>query len=156
MMSDDVTGEVGWLVHESLRKRPRSRVIRYLALYVLIVFGVAGGILLANWITGRGARAPEASFSEKTETTAETDGSLADKAGHVVSAVGSELKTVFRQAAAKVKGGTSSSETGRELAQQCEDWRRAYEEGHTQTARAQMDMHCGRYKAFLAAGGTSP
>jgi len=152
-MSDDVTGEVGWLVHESLRKRPRSRVIRYLVLYVIVVLGVAGGILLAKWITGSGAQAPEASVSEKTETTGETDRSLADKAGHVVSTVGSELKTVFRQAAAKVRGGPSSSETERDLKQQCEDWTRAYEEGHTQTARAEMDKHCGRYKAFLAAGG---
>ena len=149
-MDDDVTGDVGWLVHESRRQRPRSRVIRYLALYVIIVFGVAGGILLAKWITGSGAQAPAGSFAER--------------ASHVVGKIGAELNTVYQQATAKVTGQEKTrdpvsrgpSETGRDLAQQCEDWRRAYEQGHSPTARVEMEKNCRRYEAFLDTVVPSP
>jgi hypothetical protein len=151
-MNDEGTGTVGWVVHGSRRQKPRARAIRYLALYVIVVFGVAGGILLANWITGRGAQDPDERVVAQGASVATTDGSLAEKAGHVASKVGSELKTVLQ----KVKIGRSSSETERDLKQQCEDWTRAYEQGHTETAQAEMDESCGRYKAFLAAGGPVP
>jgi len=152
-MHDEETGTVGWLVHGSRRQRRRSGLIRYLALFVTILFGVAGGILLANWVTANVAQAPGGSFAEK--------------AGHVASKIGSELNTVYKQATAKVKGqeGTreerlrasrASSETGRNLAHQCEDWRRAYEQGHSQTARAEMDKQCRRYETFLETGIPSP
>jgi len=155
-MNDDITGEVGWIDRGGQRQNSRSRVIQYLLLYVIIVFGVAGGILLANWITGRDAQAPDGIVAAQGERVAEADGSLADKAGHVASKVGSGLNTVFKQVTTKLKVGRSSSETGPDLKQQCEDWTRAYEKGHTETALAEMDKYCGRYKGYLAAGGPLP
>jgi hypothetical protein len=130
--------------------------MRYLALYVLIVFGVAGGILLANWITGRGAQDPDELAAARRRNVVETDSGLAGKAGDVASKVGSELNTVFRKVTAKVAGGRSSGETEQDLKQQCEDWTRAYKRGHTETAHAEMERACQRYKTFLAAGGPLP
>ena len=149
-MKEDETGTVGWVVHGSQRAKRRPSLIRYLVLYVMIVCGVAGGILLANWITGSGAQAP--------------GGSFAQKAGHVASAVGSELHAVYREAVAKVKGdeGTGDREsreasaTGRDLRQQCENWRQAYAAAQTQAAHTEMDRNCRRYEKFLATGDSEP
>jgi len=142
-MNDDVTGEVGWLEHGSLRKMHRPTFVQYLGLFVIILFGVAGGILLASWITATVAEAPA--------------GSVAERASHVAGEIGSEIHAVFQHATTKRNGqpetpdsaSPASSETGRNLAQQCEDWRRAYEQGHSPTARAEMERICGRYEAFL-------
>jgi hypothetical protein len=155
-MNEDGTGTVGWLAVGSRRRRPRRSLLRYLALFVIVMCGVAGGMLLANWITGRGAQGPEARIAEKGASVAATDGGLADKAGHVASKVGSEIKTVLKQVTAKVKAGRSSSETEADLKQQCDDWTRAYQQGQTETARAEMVKHCKRYEAYLAAGGPLP
>jgi len=152
-MDDDVTGEVGWVEHGTRRQRPRSSLTRYLVLFVTILLGVAGGILLANWVTATVAQAPP--------------GSLAEKAGHVVNQIGSEISSLYRQATAKVtgqratedrgsRGSRASSETGRNLARQCEDWRRAYAQGHSPTARAEMERSCLGYDAYLDTGVAPP
>jgi hypothetical protein len=68
----------------------RPTLIHYLGLFVTILFGVAGGILLANWIAVNVAQVPE--------------GTLAEQASYVTSRIGSELNTAYKQATAKVKG----------------------------------------------------
>jgi hypothetical protein len=140
-MKDEDTGTVGWLVHGPPRRKRRRSLAQYLALYVTVMCAVAGGMILADWIIQSVAEAPRGSFAQR--------------AGHVASEAGSELKTIVKQATAKVKGGSASSEMGRELSQQCDDWTRAYEEGHTSTARAEMERNCRRYKEYLTTARTS-
>ena len=152
-MNDEETGTVGWVVHGSRRQKPRARLIRYLVLYVIVVFGVAAGVLLANWVTGKGGQDPDEIAAGRAASTTQTDGGLGEKAGQVASKVGSGIQTVFKQAAAKVKVGNSSKETEQDLKQQCEDWKRAFEQGHTEAARSEMVKACGRYQTFIAAGG---
>jgi len=153
MMNDEITGDVGWLEHGTRREMFRPSPIYYLALFVTILLGVAGGILLANWITASMAQAPAGSF--------------AGRAGHVASKVGSELRTVYQHVTGKaaaeqgageegLRTSRASSETGRKLARQCEDWRRAYAQGHSQTARAEMEKSCLGYEAYLDTGVASP
>jgi hypothetical protein len=153
MMNDVEPGEVGWLEHGSRGDMPRPTLIQYLALFVTIVFGVAGGILLANWITANVALVAAGKFVEE--------------ASHVARKISADMNAAYQQATSKAKAQQETrdqrlrasrtvSETGRHLAQQCEDWRRAYEQGQTQTARAEMDKNCRRYEAYLATGVPSP
>jgi len=152
-MKADETGTVGVVVHGTMRRKRRRGLMRYLALYVIIVCGVAWGILLAKWITGSREEAPGASFAQK--------------AGDVASEVGSDLHAVYRQAVATVTGqeGTedeglresrAASAKGRELANRCENWRLACEERHSEEALAEMNKSCRRYEAFLATGDSLP
>jgi len=149
-MKGDETGTVGVVVHGSQRPRRRRSLLRYLALYVTIVCAVAWGILLVKWINGSVEQAPGERFAQQ--------------AGQVVSAVGSDLHTVYRQAVAKVTGqepagdreSRAASAKGRRLEQLCQDLRQAYEEKPSPDIRADMDRSCRRYKVFLATGELEP
>jgi hypothetical protein len=83
-------------------------------------------------------------------------GRAVEEASRIATKSVANLNGAQKQAAANTKAQRVASPTGRDLAQQCEDWRRAYEQGHSQTARAEMDRNCRRYEAYLATGIPSP
>lgn len=125
----------------------------YLWLLVVVVFGVAGGNLLSNWVTAKvvayeiqqAAREAEGRLAEANERAAQQR--------QLRNEVDQAKREEQRQQMRNVRG---SGKTGRDLKRTCDDWQRAVEQTDTATARSEATKHCGRYEQYLESGIWTP
>ena len=116
-----------------------SATVNYLVLLIVIVAGVAGGNLLADWITVQ----IDAYRGEKTiKKPGRAGGQSQEPAG----------TGIVRNALEQAREQRRRDRDGVRLAQTCEEWRQASVQLKSETARDEMRRHCGLYERYVNDG----
>ncbi|MDP2238602.1 MAG: hypothetical protein Q8K18_00395 [Burkholderiales bacterium] len=123
--------------------------INYLALLFIIILGVTGGNLISNWITAQvAARAMQQAAGEASRLMREQAG----KAGAAQQEMARRFEGERSEQHQRERQSRAISPIGRSLAQQCEDWSRAFEQFKSQAPQMEKDKHCRRYESYLETG----
>lgn len=126
---------------------------QYLALFAVILVAVAGGNLIANWVTAKAAQVEIEHVAVEASKVFRKEVSRMNAAQKQAVAKSNAARQAREQ---QVTRSRKSSPIGRTLAQQCDDWTRAYQEYQSQTARIEMDKNCQRYRTYVATGVRPP
>ena len=114
----------------------------YALLFVIMFIAVTGGNLLSNYIT---ARVVEHELRSATNSAVREADALA-------AALSEETRERADAARAAVRRERELSATGRTLARQCGEWRRAHRENATEATRQGVARHCARYDSYIDTG----
>lgn len=123
--------------------------INYLVLLFVIILGVAGGNLLSNWVA---AKVAAYAMQQAVEETSRFMREQAGKAGAAQQEMARTLEGERREQHQRERQSRAISPIGRSLAQQCEDWSRAFEQFKSQAPQMEKDKHCRRYESYLETG----
>lgn len=115
-----------------------QKPLHYLLIQIIIVFGVASGNLLSNYISAQYV-AYQASMASK-EYRAEMNLVLAKqaKAQRLVQATTEEQR--------------KQTTTGRRLRRSCEDWKKAHIQFGSNSTKSEMQKSCDAYVRYVTEG----
>lgn len=123
--------------------------LSYVVLFFVILLGVAAGNLLSNWITAR-----IAAYQMEKAAAAATQ-FMSNELKRSSEAMQALTRKVQAEAEAKRlmdQRNRAASPLGQILSRQCDDWRGAYQQFKSDSARIEMNRHCGRYAAYVETG----
>ena len=123
--------------------------ISYLKLFVVVLFGVAGGNMLANWITARALEYTLATAASEAQMHMKQESARANEA-----AVASQLQSQQAQEAqqASLQQARREDKIGVKLSRTCEDWTKANLDLHSYTTQTEQDKACSRFNAYIQSG----
>jgi len=128
--------------------------INYPALLAVIVFGVAAGNLLSNWVTAKVIEAQvqyataevNKNINAQITSSREAANEQARRTAEATAASEEQLRQMRRQDA-----------TGVRLAQTCNEWQKADAELHSYTTKTETSKRCDHYERYVESGSiTTP
>ena len=126
-----------------------TTTINNLVLLIVIVIGVAGGNLLADWLSAQIAAYRGESTGKGASKTGRAGGGQAQEpAATKIPMPGDIIRTQQEQ----TREQRRRDRDGVRLGQTCEEWRQASVQLKSETARDEMKRHCGIYERYVQDG----
>lgn len=123
--------------------------LSYVALFLVIVIGVAIGNLLSNWITAR-----IAAYQMEKAAAAATQfmSNELKRSNEAMQALTRKVQAEAEIKRSMDQRNRAASPLGQVLSRQCDDWRGAYQQFKSESAQIEMNRHCGRYATYVETG----
>ena len=125
----------------------------YIALLAVIIFGVAIGNLVSNWVTAK-------IIEYKVERTAqELNKELVEQARNTkafANANAEQQATTRKMQEQQIIEQRRTDKIGSRLAQSCTEWKKADNEMVTYTTKRETEKHCSSYESYLLTGVIPP
>lgn len=123
--------------------------INYLVLLLVILVGVAGGNLMADWIRGHiAAYRAQQPAGGAAKTSGPRSSQAQEPAGSTIPFAGDLIRAQQEQAREQRR----RDRDGVRLARACEEWRQANAQLKSETAATEMKKHCGIYERYVQDG----
>jgi len=123
-----------------------NTTINYLALLLVILVGVAGGNLIADWVTAQISAYRTDKVPAKPGRAGATH--APEPAGTKIPIAGDLIRGQQEQAREQRR----RDRDGVRLSQACEEWRRMNAQLNSDTTNAEMKKHCGLYERYVQDG----
>ena len=125
-----------------------NTTVNYLLLLLVILVGVAGGNLIADWVTAQinTYRAEKTTPAAKSGRAGATQSQ--EPAGMKIPLAGDLIRGQQEQAREQRR----RDRDGVRLSQACEEWRRMNAQLNSETTGAEMKKHCGIYERYVQDG----
>ena len=123
--------------------------MKYVALFLVVVLGVACGNLLSDWI-GAEIAAYHAKPAAAERGKAARGASARSEEGGVLKALAPDQ--ILRRQQEEAREQRRRDQDGVRLARNCEQWRNADGQLRTETTRAEAKKHCGLYDRYVNDG----
>ena len=122
--------------------------VNYLLLLLVILIGVAGGNLIADWVTAQinAYRTEKTPIQPKSGRAGATQAQ--EPAGTKIPFAGDLIRGQQEQA----RDQRRRDRDGVRLSQNCEEWRRMNAQLNSETTGAEMKRHCGIYERYVQDG----
>lgn len=121
-----------------MRYQKPARKVDYFLLFTVISLGVASGNLLSTWITARivAYQVEQASLSLRDELNLQA----------------TKIEQQNQQRLFQTREQRATSQAGRFLSKNCEEWKAAHQQFESFTSQQEMDKACKRYSEYLRTG----
>ena len=122
--------------------------VNYLLLLLVILIGVAGGNLIADWVTAQinAYRTEKTPIQPKSGRAGTTRGQ--EPSGTKIPFAGDLIRGQQEQA----RDQRRRDRDGVRLSPTCEEWRRMNAQLNSETTGAEMKRHCGIYERYVQDG----
>lgn len=121
-----------------MRYQKATGKVDYFLLFIVISLGVASGNLLSTWVTARivAYQVEQASLSLSAELNAQA----------------TKIEQQNQQRLLQTREQRTTSQIGRFLSKNCEEWKTTHQQYESFTSQQEMDKACKRYTEYLRTG----
>ena len=123
--------------------------MKYFALFLVIVLGVASGNLLSDWIRSELAAYRAKQAAAERGKAVRSAPARSDEGGILKALSPDQL---LRRQQEEAREQRRRDQDGVRLARNCEQWRNADGQLRTETTRAEAKKHCGLYDRYVNDG----
>lgn len=121
----------------------------YIKIFIVVLFGVAGGNLLSNFITAGFATYQLAASAAKFTQHLKQETENAKEAAQISQ---NEIQIKQEENLNRIRQNRQEDRTGIQLLRSCTDWTKANEQLHTFTSQTEQEKACSRYENYIQTG----